>query len=97
MSPSKAPTPCPRCSTLGPCEHRGAPRRHRSTAAWTEQSRQLIADHVARHGWWCPGFGDHDPHESDDLTTHHVASLALHGETGEHVVLCRAENSRLGA
>lgn len=96
--PSKAPTPCSICSTLGPCEHRGAPRRYRASRAWTEQSRALIAAHVAEHGWTCPGWGDdHQPHPETDLTTHHVQSLATHGPDGELVVLCRSMNSALGS
>lgn len=95
--PSKAPTPCAICSTLGACPHRGAARRYRASRSWAEQSRALIAAHVAEHGWTCPGWEDHQPHPCDDLTTHHVASLATHGPGGELVVLCRSENSALGA
>jgi hypothetical protein len=56
---------------------------------WPELSRECIGAHVARHGWWCPGWGV-DPHESHDLTTDHVVD----GDPTLLQVLCRGCNTR---
>lgn len=97
--PTRAPTPCPVCSTLGACPHRGQARRTRSSRTWTTTSADTIAAHVAIHGWTCPGWPDthHAPHPSTDLTVHHVDQLHSSGhDTGRHAVLCRSENSAIG-
>lgn len=94
--PTKAPTPCPRCHTLGPCQHRDAARRSHHHRTWTETSARILANHRANHGNWCPGYHDHDPHPTPDLTVHHVNGRARTGDDDDLVVLCRTENSRLG-
>lgn len=95
--PSKAPTPCLRCGSLGDCEHRGAARRHRSSRAWTERSRRVREAWIAVHGPWCPGWG-RDAHEVDpaDLTVDHATALAVGGDDGDLTVLCRSCNARKG-
>lgn len=58
-------------------------RRARTVAAWR-----------AEHGNWCPGYGDHAPHPSDDLTAAHIAGAQL-DPYGPLTVLCRSINSSL--
>jgi hypothetical protein len=66
---------------------------------WRRLSRSTIRAWVARHGWWCPGWGV-EAHASHDLTLDHGRSLATGGapfdprNTG---VLCRACNGRKAA
>ena len=53
-----------------------------------------ISAHVARHGWWCPGFGV-PSHPSRDLTDDHVIGLAQGGALlGPTSVMCRGCNTR---
>ena len=78
--------------------NRGFQRATRNPARdrpeWRKRSKRDIAEHVARHGWWCPGFGV-TAHASSDLTLDHVQPLALGGELlGETQVLCRGCNTR---
>lgn len=61
-------------------------KRHQVT------SQQLVAQHVAEHGWMCPGVpGLTDAHASTDLVAdHNVAGRAEFGYT----VRCRSCNTR---
>ncbi len=62
--------------------------------AWRKRSKRDIAAHVARYGWWCPGFGV-PPHSSTDLTLDHTDPLALGGPLlCPTSVLCRGCNTR---
>jgi hypothetical protein len=73
------------------------PRDHREEA----EHRAILADWRARHGGWCPGLGQHEPHlcPPDRLTVHHLWAVADGGPRvgGPKVVLCMSENSRLGS
>ena len=64
---------------------------------WAERKRRAraVAQHVAEHGWWCPGHAAHEPHHSQDLTAAHIVAVANGGGAGPLTVLCRSENSRL--
>ena len=55
-------------------------------------SQQLVAEHVAVHGWMCPGLPDLvAAHPSTDLVAdHNVASRAEFGYT----IRCRSCNTR---
>jgi len=57
---------------------------------WKRRSKREISAHVARFGWWCPGFGV-PAHPSRDLTLDHIIPGSLEGGTQ---VLCRACNTR---
>jgi 5-methylcytosine-specific restriction enzyme A len=67
-------------------------------AAERRRRRELVADHRARVGDWCPGLGDHPAHPSTDLVADHVIEVAAGGPaSGPLRVLCRSENSRRSA
>jgi 5-methylcytosine-specific restriction enzyme A len=67
-------------------------------AAERKRRRQLVADHRATIGDWCPGLGDHPAHPSADLVADHVVEVAAGGPvSGPLRVLCRSENSRRSA
>jgi len=54
-------------------------------------SAALIAEHVALHGWYCSGDGEHHQvHPSTDLVADHLT--AGHPELGYRIV-CRAWNT----
>ena len=102
---------CPECGVVtsldgGRCErHRKArnARRHDpfySDPRWVGVSRRLLAAHVGRWGWVCPGEGDHAPHPSRDLTVDHILPRAEGGADFARSnlrILCRSWNSSLGA
>jgi len=100
------PTPrgprCRRCAA--PIQAAKAARRpaRRGQAAKAANAR-LIADHVARFGWRCPGIQPgqpeaHAPHPCTDLVADHTPAVAETGdEHGPRRVLCRRANSALGA
>ena len=67
-------------------------------AAERKRRRQLVADHRARVGDWCPGLGDHPAHPCADLVADHIIEVAAGGlASGPLRVLCRSENSRRSA
>lgn len=60
----------------------------------------LLDDHIARHGWVCPGAEDlnHEAHPCTDLTADHIVATS---EGGTHAlenlrVLCRPMNTSKG-
>lgn len=65
---------------------------------WPERKRraQAVADWVAEHGHWCPGYGV-PAHPSTDLTADHSLAVAHGGAQGPLDVLCRPCNARKGA
>lgn len=93
----------PNCPTLipkaGRCPaHRIDSPTTRVNYRRSERNRRarVVAEHVARFGWWCPGYGV-PGHESTDLTADHVLAVANGGADGPLQALCRACNSRKGA
>ncbi len=92
---------CGRPTTNGsrciPCNRgfrRAVHNRTYDRPEWRKRSKRDIAAHVARYGWWCPGFGV-PPHPSTDLTNDHTDPLALGGKLlGPTTVLCRGCNTR---
>jgi hypothetical protein len=83
---------CPACQAAwerqrGTPERRGYDRRYRRLRA------QVIAGHVAEHGWTCPGHG-RGPHPARDLTAHHRRWPALLPD--DLAVLCNACNASAG-
>lgn len=74
-----------------------AKRPLRRTHAEQQRRRQAVADHVAVHGWLCPGDETHASHPCDDLTADHIMPVAAGGrEDGPLRVLCRSRNSARG-
>jgi len=61
----------------------------------------MIARHVGRYGYVCPGDGpEHPAHPTRDLTLDHVLALIDGGapfDPANTRVLCRSRNSELGA
>jgi hypothetical protein len=67
-------------------------------AAERKRRRELVANHRARVGDWCPGLGQHLAHPCADLVADHVVEVAAGGlASGPLRVLCRAENGRRSA
>ena len=72
-------------------------------AAEAAEHARLLAGWVAANGWWCPGDegSRHGPHpvQPDTLTIHHLDPVVAGGVRvgGPKAVLCRTQNSRLGA
>lgn len=60
------------------------------TPEWRRRRKSDIAAHVARYGWWCPGYA-RPGHPSRDLTDDHIVPGSLEGGTQ---VLCRSCNTR---
>lgn len=104
---------CPDVATrLGRCPaHAAATDAHQRRTVPTkiaeprerDMRRAVVLAHVARHGWWCPGWSV-PAHASRDLTCDHTLPLAAEGRrqapgpgTPTHTVLCRPCNSRKNA
>jgi hypothetical protein len=90
----------PRCSDCQRDRDRAkrARRPDLDDAAERKRRRQLVADHRARVGDWCPGLDQHPAHPCADLVADHVVEVAAGGlASGPLRVLCRAENSRRSA
>lgn len=101
--------PCLDCNRLhtntSRCgSHQQAKRQRYNTAysdpEYKRNRRILLDDHIARHGWICPGATDldHEPHPSTDLTADHIIPTS---EGGTHAldnlrVLCRRMNTSKG-
>lgn len=97
-----APRPCINCGTPSQttrCQACETLRQHNRNQArphyqgdWPTLSRQLRQQHVATHGWWCPGWHT-PPHPSHDLVVDHIKPRS----TEALQVLCRSCNSRKAA
>ncbi|WP_236566720.1 HNH endonuclease [Nocardia sp. CY41] len=98
---------CPNAQPESRCpEHRAERDRHyrkttptKATRDHAERQRraEVVADHRAAHGNWCPGWR-RPAHPSDDLTADHTRAVADGGRPdGPLQVLCRACNSAKGA
>lgn len=94
------PRPCLECGTPSngtrcpSCEARKQQTRNQARphlqGDWPALSRQLRAEHVAQHGWTCPGWHT-PPHPSTDLTVDHILART---NTEGYRVLCRSCNAR---
>ncbi len=86
-----------RCRSCATVHERLTHNRAYDSIAWRRLRGRLLAAHVGRHGWQCPGLdGEHPPHPSTDLTIDHVVPLRDGGELldVENLrVLCRSANS----
>lgn len=103
--------PCLDCSRLHTnqtrCTHHQSRVTARQSAAYSDPEykrnrKLLISEHVARHGWVCPGAADlnHEAHPCTDLTADHIVQVVHGGGHGMDNlrVLCasmnKARNSR---
>ena len=88
---------CPALVKSGRCQQHRIESPTYLQRDWAERKRRerVVAAHVAKHGWWCPGHGKHQPHPSQDLTAAHIVAVVAGGGDGPLTVLCRSENSRL--
>lgn len=72
------------------------PNPVRRTNRWRTLAASLIVDHVADHGWTCPGLPPkHAPHPSRDLTVDHIVPLSRGGDPFDRAnlrILCRGQN-----
>ena len=70
------------------------------SARWKRLSSALIAEHVAEHGWICPGDGPGHPlHASMRLSVDHIHRLGAGGPAFERAnlrVLCAQRNAARG-
>lgn len=72
-------------------------RRRPYDGAERDRRAAAVAEHIALHGYWCPGWNVPE-HQSADLTADHVHAVAAGGrEDGPLAVLCRTCNGRKGA
>ena len=85
----------PRLSGIGANHHVHADAR------WARLSKRMIARHVGKHGYICPGDGpEHPAHPTRDLTLDHVLALIDGGapfDPANTRLLCRSRNSANGA
>ena len=109
MSP--VPRPCLDCGALTtnqsrcPRHTRARNRTRRSPAyddpEYRRHRRQMIKDHIAQHGWVCPGAPDldHEAHPCTTLTIDHIVPRSRGGTNSRTNlrVLCETENKRRGA
>jgi 5-methylcytosine-specific restriction enzyme A len=67
-------------------------------AAERRRRREVVADHRAIVGDWCPGWERRPAHPSADLTADHVPEVAAGGRPdGRLVVRCRSCNGARSA
>jgi 5-methylcytosine-specific restriction enzyme A len=60
--------------------------------------QQVVADHRALLGDWCPGWAKQPAHPSADLTADHVKEVAAGGRPGGRLVVrCRSCNAARSA
>lgn len=71
---------CPTCQQVGDRKRwatldadpvRQQRKVQRYDSEWRRYSKQARAEHVAAHGWMCPGYADRQPHPTTDLVTDH--------------------------
>ncbi|MGW3024790.1 HNH endonuclease [Streptomyces sp. NPDC001221] len=77
---------------------RGSASQRGYDSSYRRVRAKVLAEHRARYGDWCPGWGV-PAHVSADLTVDHVTPLAAGGANSRSNmrVLCRSCNSRRGS
>jgi 5-methylcytosine-specific restriction enzyme A len=85
---------CPRCTAhLDKRKAQARPDLHNNRAERRRRA-QVVADHRAIVGDWCPGWAGRPAHPSADLTADHVREVAAGGRmAGKLVVRCRSCNA----
>jgi hypothetical protein len=93
--------PGSRCGKHAPLSGVGANHHVHADPRWARLSRRMIARHVGKYGYVCPGDGvEHPAHPTRDLTLDHVLALIAGGapfDPANTRVLCRSRNSANGA
>lgn len=90
---------CKMCTAMRE-QAKAAKRPERKREAAIRSNRELVADHRATIGDWCPGVPElaRPAHPSADLVADHVQEVAAGGdEHGARVVRCRSCNSARSA
>jgi hypothetical protein len=92
----------PRCQSCAQRFQRrkDARRPDRRSHAVIASNAELVSQHRATVGDWCPGIPTLriGAHPSADLTADHIPAVAHGGdELGPRIVRCRSCNSKLGA
>jgi hypothetical protein len=90
---------CAECARIVEGNRTRTKRERRPAVDQAERERRATAvrEHVAQHGWRCPGWG-RAAHTSTDLTADHVHAVAAGGaEGGPLAVLCRSCNGTKGS
>ena len=87
---------CPALVKSGRCQQHRIESPTYLQRDWADRKRRerVVAAHVAKHGWWCPGHGKHQPHPSRDLTADHDTPVVHGGINGPLTVRCRSCNSK---
>ncbi|MFI1090937.1 HNH endonuclease [Streptomyces sp. NPDC020917] len=95
---TRNPSRCDNCTAIA--ERQRSQRRGKTTArgygyAWQHLRARLIAEHVAIHGQWCPGF-EREAHTAERLSVDHIVPRTAGGtDDRENLqVLCLSCNSR---
>src|SRR5829696_8967849 len=92
-----ASSPYNRCDDCRRTLERNKSRRRRRTGSERQRRQDLVAEHVRRFGWNCPGW-QREPHAATDLTADHVTPQAAGAAPESTIrVLCRSCNGRRGA
>jgi hypothetical protein len=92
-------TDCRRVRDLAKSRRKAArrPDLHNDQAE-RKRRNQVVAEHRAIVGDWCPGWGRRPAHPSADLTADHVREVAAGGRPdGRLVVRCRPCNAARSA
>jgi hypothetical protein len=78
---------------------KAAKRPDRKSNAAKVSNAQLVSDHRATVGDWCPGWERQPAHPSADLVADHVIEVAAGGDElhARRVVRCRSCNSARSA
>jgi hypothetical protein len=90
-------THCPSCRPA----HNARRKRPGYDRQERERRAQAVLDHVAVHGWWCPGWGPYPAHSTlpGELSADHVTAVDGHPERegGPLEVLCTFCNQKKAA
>jgi 5-methylcytosine-specific restriction enzyme A len=88
---------CPTHQRQWILSHRGTTTQQGYGRAWRRLAEAAVREHVASHGWLCPGW-KRPSHPSRDLTADHPIAKANGGPVlpDQIDVLCRSCNSSKG-
>lgn len=89
-------TRCDQCERVYQ-QQRGSTAQRGYGSAYQRERREVITEWVARHGWWCPGYGvpAHGV-QPGRLTADHTVPVSHGGQGSALTVLCGPCNTRRG-